>query len=104
MSQAVAILRTEKEAGESWRFVSAVLLEPSKDISRDFQPGQPLPRRAFLVLIGRRSAGRYETVVNLVKERSNDSKITTGIQPAVMADEFGECEEASSGRRCFEQP
>lgn len=95
MSQAVAILRAEKKLGESWRFVSAVLLEPPKDVSREFQPGHPLLRRAFLVLMDVAQRAGYETVVNLAEGTiERFEKLPTGIQPAVMLDEFGECEEA----------
>lgn len=95
MSQVVAILRTEKKLGDSWRFVSAVLLEPPKDISREFQSGQPLPRRAFLVLMDVAQRTGFETVVNLAEGTvERFEKLPAGIQPAVMLDEFGECEEA----------
>src|SRR4051794_32768013 len=44
MLAAVKILRTEKKLGDAWRFVSAVLLEPPKNLVRDWKPGQPFPR------------------------------------------------------------
>src|SRR5262245_3604204 len=51
MERVVKILRTDKNLGDSWRFVSAVLQEPDKGIARAWGPGQPVPRRAFVVLL-----------------------------------------------------
>src|SRR5579863_1025592 len=56
---AVLQLRKQKSLGESWRFVSVALAEPSR------QPGDPLPRRAELVLMDTAKGHAFEAIVNL---------------------------------------
>jgi primary-amine oxidase len=95
MAEAVRLLRGERAAGDSWRFVSAVLLEPDKQLARDFRAGQPCPRQAFLVLLNIAQRRGFEAVVDLTAGKVvRFSPLPAGVQPAVMLDEFGECEEA----------
>jgi primary-amine oxidase len=95
MADAVQILRRSKQLGTTYRFVSAVLLEPAKQLVLDFKAGQPVPRQAFLVLLDNTTGTGYEAVVDL-KDKSvvRFDALPKGVQPAIMADEFGDCEEA----------
>src|SRR5262245_28524361 len=95
IEQAVKILREAKKLGESYRFVSITLDEPAKQVVLAHKPGQPLPRRAFLVLLDNATGAGYETVVDLAARTvARFDALPKGIQPAIMLDEFGECEEA----------
>src|SRR5262249_10221535 len=69
MADAVKILRERKKLGDSYRFVSCVLLEPAKQVVLDHKPGQPFPRQAFLVLLDNATGTGYEAVVDL-KEKT----------------------------------
>src|SRR4029077_16510511 len=59
------------------------------------KPGQDFPRRAFLVLLDNARGTGYEAVVDLAEKAVvRFEALPKGIQPAIMLDEFGECEEA----------
>jgi primary-amine oxidase len=95
LASAVEILRTAHNLGDSWRFVSAVLLEPDKELARHWVPGQPHPRRALVVLLDTAERAGFEAVVDLAAASvERFTRLPDGVQPAVMLDEFGECEEA----------
>ncbi len=95
MGRAVQVLRDSKKLGDSFRFVSCTLDEPEPAVVRGFRPGQPLPRRAFLVLLDNATGTGYEAVVDLAsKSLARFDALPKGIQPAVMLDEFADCEAA----------
>jgi primary-amine oxidase len=95
MIDAVTILREGQKLGDSFRFVSCVLLEPPKQVVRDHKPGRPMPRQAFLVLLDNASGTGYEAVVDLNEKKVvRFDALPRGVQPAVMFDEFSECEKA----------
>lgn len=92
---AVAILRKDKKLGSDFRFVSCTLDEPARSVVLGHKPGQEFPRRVFLVLLDNNSGAGYEAVVDLAaKSVTRFEALPKGIQPAIMLDEFGECEEA----------
>src|SRR5262245_7559639 len=43
MADAVKVLREDRKLGDSYRFVSAVLLEPPRQVVHDHKPGRPIP-------------------------------------------------------------
>ena len=89
------ILRASGKLGPGFRYVSIVLLEPPKQEVARFKPGQPISRKAFLVLLDNATGTGYETVVNITKKTVDKFEaLPKGTQPAIMLDEFGECEEA----------
>src|SRR5262249_19478607 len=65
MAGAVKILRETRQLADSYRFVSCTLLEPDKPVVLGHQPGQPVPRQAFLVLLDNATGIGYEAVVDL---------------------------------------
>jgi primary-amine oxidase len=88
MASAVRVLRDSRRLGRSFRFVSCALDEP--DLAA--MPGPH--RRAFLVLLENRSGRGYEAVVDLgLKSVVRFDPLPPGVQPAVMLDEFRDCEE-----------
>ena len=62
---AAAILRRERGVGESWRFASIELREPSKQAIRDFTPGDPIRREAVVICWNREDAQAYKAIVAL---------------------------------------
>ncbi len=93
--QAVKVLRAGKKLGEKMRFVSCDLHEPAKDVVAAFKPGEPVPRSAFLVLLDNATGLGHEAVVDLGEKKVvRFEALPRGIQPPIMLDEFGECEEA----------
>jgi primary-amine oxidase len=92
---AVAALRRERRLAESVRFVTVTLNEPPKDIALHRRPDDPFPREAFVILLDNATGRGYEAVVNLSRGTvTRYEALPEGVQPPIMTDEFGECEEA----------
>jgi primary-amine oxidase len=95
IEEAVRILQRDKQLGDSFRFVSISLQEPAKGVVESYKEGSPFERQAFAVLLNRKEQAGYEAVVDLVKKSVvRFTRLPGGIQPQIMLDEFGECEEA----------
>lgn len=96
LSVAVQTLRTEKKLGDHVRIVSAVLLEPERRTTGNpVASSEPVSRQAFLVLRDNKKRIGCETVVDVTnKSVVRYTELPSDLQPAVMLDEFGECEEA----------
>jgi len=95
IARAVAIVRGSDQAPRDLRFVSVTLHEPSKEVLAGHAPGRPVVREVFLILIDHATGQAAEAVVDLKQEQVRSfQKLPPGVQPAVMADEFAECEEA----------
>ncbi|MBM4067390.1 MAG: primary-amine oxidase [Planctomycetes bacterium] len=95
MATAVDMLRRDRKLAQSFRFVSCTLDEPDKALVLAHRPGQEVPRRAFLVLLDNATGIGHEAIVDLAKRAVvRFAALPKGIQPAIMLDEFGECEEA----------
>src|SRR5262249_31806090 len=60
LADAVKVLREGRKLGDSFRFVSCALLEPPRQVVQDHQPGRPVPRQAFLVLLDNATGTGYE--------------------------------------------
>jgi primary-amine oxidase len=71
--------------------ISIALAEPSRGAVPE--PG-PAERAAFVVLIDRDARKTYEAVVSLTQERVSSWAHVPGVQPAIVLDEFFECEAA----------
>ncbi|WP_435009560.1 primary-amine oxidase [Tundrisphaera lichenicola] len=93
---AVATIRDERNLPESYKFVSVALNEPSKALVLHPKAGESIPREARMVLLDRTSGVGYEAIVNLsTRSVPHFEALAGGIQPPIMMDEFGECEEAA---------
>jgi len=92
---AIQILRKERQIGDSFRFVSITLAEPPRSAIRKYRPGQPFQRQAFLVLMDVAKGAGHEAMVDLnLRTVLRLDPLPQGLQPAIMLDEFGKCEEA----------
>ncbi len=94
IAEASAILKTQRDLGQRTRFETVVLREPDKESVLRFQPGDPIRRDAFLVVLDNDAAATYEAVVSLDDRRVVSWEHIPGVQPRVMFDEFMECEAA----------
>lgn len=102
VAQAVAIVRQEKGAGETFRFPVVTLHEPPKAAVLAFQPGDSIERQAFLVLLDNASGSVYEAVVSLSHGRLASWQLMPGVQPNIMADELVDCEAAVKAHPAFQ--
>ena len=95
LQDAVAILRREKYLGDAVRIASINLIEPAKAFIEIYQPGDSFERKALAVLLDRSKRASYEVVVDLVnKSVPSVTPLPAEVQPSVILDEFGECEQA----------
>ncbi|MDH3602868.1 MAG: primary-amine oxidase, partial [Candidatus Tectomicrobia bacterium] len=94
MEAAVAIIRDHKQFGDRMRFASVNLQEPAKSSVLSFNGGDPIEREAFLIVLDNADGKTYEVVVSLTQHAVTQFKSIPGVQPAIIADEFFECEAA----------
>ena len=95
IAEASKILRDDKRVHDACRYVSITLAEPPRAVVLSHQPGQSFVRQAFLVLMDISKRTGYEVIVDLhSKSISRFAPLAPGLQPAIMLDEFGECEQA----------
>ncbi len=92
---AVASVRKQRRLTDSVRFVTVCLNEPSKAVVRQSRSGGSACREAFLILLDNATGRGYEAVVDLsTGDLNRYEMLPEGVQPPIMIDEFGECEEA----------
>lgn len=83
------------------RFVAISLREPSKATVHDFVPGDPIERRAEVVLLDRSAQATVEIDVSLSPAGVLDWRVMPGVQASITPDEFAECEEAVKADPAF---
>ena len=104
LEAAVQILAREKYLGDSIRIASINLIEPAKSLVEKHKPGSPFERKALAIVLDREKRTAYEIVLDLVnKSVTSAAQLPTGIQPSVMLDEFGECEQAVRRSPLFQE-
>jgi primary-amine oxidase len=89
---AVEIVRTEPSVGPQFRFPCVTLSEPEKSTLLAFEPGDFIPRAAFMILLDTATGYTYEAVVNLTQKVVTSWQHIPQVQPNIMADELAECE------------
>ncbi|HKW95342.1 MAG TPA: primary-amine oxidase [Methylomirabilota bacterium] len=94
ITRAWEILRAERRLGPRARAVSIALHEPPKEVVLAHRPGGAVTRAAFVVLMDREAGKTYEAVVSLSEGRVVSWEHVPGVQPAIILDEFFECEAA----------
>jgi primary-amine oxidase len=88
-----AILRRDREVGDSWRIGSIELKEPAKDVLPALEAGD-LDRREALVVCWNRADGQaYRAVVSLTGGEVAAWEHLPGQQPNMTVDEWHECDE-----------
>jgi primary-amine oxidase len=94
ISTVVEILRTERQLGERVRFVTISLNEPPKASVLEFPTNGAIDRQALAILLDNAAGQTYEAVVSLDRRSVVSWKYIADVQPAIMLDEFLECEQA----------
>ncbi|MCF8565111.1 primary-amine oxidase [Alicyclobacillus tolerans] len=92
IAASVAILRSYESSRTALRFVSVTLHEPPKELVQNYQPGDPVEREAFMVLLDNADGQTYEAIVSITGNVVKSLKHIPGVQPSIMLDEFEECE------------
>jgi primary-amine oxidase len=97
ITEAVFILKQEKNLSACHRFAMTRLEEPTKAEMKAHAAGQSLPRRAFFIVLDARNGESFEAVVDIGGRRVDRwSKVPTDRapygQPPVMIEEFFRCE------------
>jgi primary-amine oxidase len=94
IAQAWDIVRSQQSVGARTRVVSIALHEPPPDVVRAHRPGGPVDRSAFIILRDSEARATYEAVVSLSRKEVLSWEHRPGAQPAIVFDEFLECEAA----------
>ena len=94
IERAWEIVRTERVLGPRVRVIFIMLQEPDKKIVLAHRPGDAVERAAFVVLVDSGPGKTYEAVVSLSGGRVLSWEHVPGAQPAIVLDEFVECEAA----------
>jgi primary-amine oxidase len=95
VSRAWSLVRAQDGLGPRVRVISIALAEPPREALRE--PGaasHASERAAFVVLIDRDARRTYEAVVSLTRGRVSSWAHVPDVQPAIVLDEFFECEAA----------
>jgi primary-amine oxidase len=90
---AAGILKVDRQLGPDHRFVFIHLHEPPKEAVREWSPGVPLAREAFVLLRDRTRLGVIEAVVSLTEGRVVDYAFREGVQAPISFEEFMACED-----------
>ena len=97
IERAWQIVCEQRAPGPRTRVVFIMLHEPAKKVVLEHRAGDPVERSAFLVLVDSAAGRTYEAVVSLTEGRVLSWEHVPGVQPALVLDEFLECE-AACGR------
>ena len=79
---------------DGWRFPLVALDEPAKDVVRAYSDGDPIERRAFVLLHDISAGDSAECVVDLGSESVVRWTPLEGQQPFPLMEEFGRAQEA----------
>jgi len=91
--QAAAILRRERDVSRpGWRFASIELVEPAKQTVRDFTAGDPITRKARVVVWRTDADTAYVAVVSLTGDALLSWDAQPGRQPNITVDEWHDCD------------
>lgn len=94
ITTAVEVVKRDRSLPSTYRFAVVVLNEPPKAAVLEFQPGPPINREAFLVLLDNATGATYEAVVSITEKKILSWMHIPDVQPCIMLDEFIECENA----------
>ena len=94
VARAGSLARTHEGLGPRVRVISVALAEPLRAALSGPGADHPVERAAFVVLMDRDARKAYEAVVSLTQGRVVSWTHVPGVQPAIVLDEFFECEAA----------
>lgn len=85
---AVAVVKAAHPLSEAARFANISLREPDKTLVWAFQPGDAVPRAAFVVVLEPVKNITYEAVVDLTTAELTAWNEISGVQPAIFDEDF----------------
>jgi primary-amine oxidase len=91
--RAAAIVRRDRGVGDTWRFASIELKEPSKADLPALEAGRRSGREALVVCWDRADGQAYRAVVSLTGDAVSAWEHLPGQQPNMTVDEWHECDE-----------
>jgi primary-amine oxidase len=94
IAAAVGVLRLADKLHPKMRVVFVVLHEPPKDLVLGCQDHRSVPREADIQILDNTDGAVYEAIVSLSEGGLKAWRQVPGVQPALMLDEFFECETA----------
>ena len=94
IERAWEIVRTERRLGPRVRAIFVMLHEPARKVVLGHRAGDPVERAAFVLVIDSAAGKTYEAIVSLGEARVLSWEHVPGAQPAIVLDEFVECEAA----------
>jgi len=94
IARAWEIVGKERALGPRVRVIFVMLHEPAKRVVLQHRPGDTVERAAFVVLVDSATGKTYEAVVSVSAGRVLSWEHVPGVQPAIVLDEFVECEAA----------
>jgi primary-amine oxidase len=94
IARAWNLARAHDGLGPRLRVISVALAEPLRSALSGTDANRQLERAAFVVLMDSGARKTYEAVVSLTQARVVSWKHVPGVQPAIVLDEFFECEAA----------
>jgi len=94
IERAWEILREARALGPRVRVIFSMLHEPAKKVVLGHRPGDAVERTACVVVVDRAEGKTYEATVSLSDGRVVSWEHVPGAQPAIVLDEFVDCEAA----------
>jgi primary-amine oxidase len=94
VARAWEIVQADRPLGARIRVVSIALHEPARAAVLAHRPGDPVEREALVVFIDSDARQTVEAVASLGQKRVASWTPVPGVQPAIVLDEFFECEAA----------
>jgi primary-amine oxidase len=91
---AIKIVRADARTTDACRFVSVTLHEPPKQVVLRDHSATDVSREAFVILLDNAQRQCIEVVVSLSASQVHSWQGQKGVQPAIMLDEFVDCENA----------
>lgn len=89
---AIEIVKADARGTDACRFVGVTLHEPPKETLLNGPAGNDVPREAFVILLDNAERQCIEVVVSLSESSVSSWRARKGVQPAIMLDEFVDCE------------
>lgn len=86
--RASVAVRAAHDLGAGMMFETVTLSEPAKDVVRTFQPGQPIPREAFVCAFDRTNDAVFEAKVDLRADKVVGWRPVPGVRPRILIDDI----------------
>ena len=102
IAQAVALIKAHPQLGSDVCFNAVRSKEPTKEALLAHSAGQPLVRRAFLILLKKASNETFEAIVSLSETRVESVSHIPHVKPSIMAEEMDQAEAAVKAHPDFQ--